>query len=62
VRRIAHSGERPRAGEDKYKAGRRPLAPRAPTFAVDTEGMAREAIAAQLKISVASVYRVLRAA
>jgi Fe2+ or Zn2+ uptake regulation protein len=30
--------------------------------AVAAEGITREAIAAQLKISVASVYRVLRAA
>jgi Resolvase, N terminal domain len=39
------------------KAGCQWLAPRAPTFAVAAEGVTREAIALQLKISVASVYR-----
>jgi DNA invertase Pin-like site-specific DNA recombinase len=50
-------------GEGRYK-GRKPTA-RAKADDIRRlagEGMTREAIAAQLKIGVASVYRVLRAA
>jgi DNA invertase Pin-like site-specific DNA recombinase len=50
-------------GEGKYK-GRAPMAmAKAPDVRrLAAEGMTREAIAAQLKIGVASVYRALRAA
>ena len=50
-------------GEGKYK-GRKPTAraKAADVHRLAGEGMTREAIAAQLGIGVASVYRVLRAA
>ena len=63
VCRVAHSGDRPRAGEGKYK-GRAPTAraKSADIHRLAAEGLTRDAIATQLKIGVASVYRVLRAA